>query len=163
MFLDHGTFRTVVASTCLVCIDLIITRFDGRVLLGRRVHRPAKGYWFVPGGRIFKGEALDAAFSRLALAEIGLHFNRSDARFLGVYQHFYDDSVFGDEPTDPSTHYVVLAYHLEFSDTDVLEPPTIQHEAYDWWSAGEMNDCVFVHDYTRAYLSALIKYESKDD
>lgn len=163
MFLKYDTFRTVVASTCLVSIDLIITRTDGRVLLGRRVHRPAKSYWFVPGGRIFKGEELDAAFNRLALAEIGLHFDRCDARFLGVYQHFYEDSVFGDEPGDPSTHYVVLAYHLEFSDTDVLNPPTIQHEAYVWWSAGEINDCALVHDYTRAYLSALIKYESKDD
>lgn len=162
MFLEPDAFKAVVASTCLVSIDLIITRPDGRVLLGRRVHRPAQGYWFVPGGRVLKGECLDTAFGRLALAEVGVHFRRCDARFLGVYEHFYDDSVFGGQAEAPTTHYVVLAYHVRLSNTDSVEPPTIQHEAYDWWSASAMNDSPLVHNYTRAYLAALTS-ASKDD
>ncbi|NWD23837.1 GDP-mannose mannosyl hydrolase [Pseudomonas yamanorum] len=155
MFLELSTFKTVVASTCLVSIDLIITRADGRVLLGRRVQRPAQGHWFVPGGRVFKGECLDTAFSRLALAEVGMHCRRCAARFLGVYEHFYDDSAFGSPPEAPTTHYVVLAYHMQISNADSVVPPTIQHEAYDWWSASAINGSPLVHNYTRAYLAAL--------
>lgn len=34
------------------------------------------------------------------------------ARLLGVYEDFYADSLFGDEQTGLSTHYVVLGYEI---------------------------------------------------
>ena len=44
---------------------------------------------------------------------LGQGFDRSEARLLGVYDHFYADSVFGGEADgNPDTHYVVLAYQL---------------------------------------------------
>jgi colanic acid biosynthesis protein WcaH len=33
-----------------VSIDLIVRDADGRVLLGLRNNRPARDWWFVPGG-----------------------------------------------------------------------------------------------------------------
>lgn len=42
-------------SAPLVSFDLIIRDPDGRALLRLRTNDPAKGFYFVPGGRILEG------------------------------------------------------------------------------------------------------------
>jgi len=111
MWLPDETFKSVIQSTPLISIDLIVRNEQGEVLLGKRVNAPAKGYWFVPGGRVRKNETLDDAFVRLVKEELGIEsgITRADAKFLGVFEHFYDDCVFGN---NVSTHYIVLAYNI---------------------------------------------------
>jgi len=55
--LDDYTFKTVVDSTLLVSIDILLKK-DNKFLLGRRVNKPAQGYFFSTGGRINKNEAI---------------------------------------------------------------------------------------------------------
>lgn len=148
-WLDAETFRAVVDATPLVSIDLIVQDHEGRVLLGQRVNRPALNYWFVPGGRIQKNETLDAAFLRLTRAELGCEFQGDQAHFQGVYEHLYDDSVFGESL---STHYVVLAYRLKVHATD-LQLPEQQHSDYHWWSPVDVLASEQVHSNTRAYFA----------
>lgn len=105
--LPEGQFRQVISSTPLVSIDLIVMH-EQQVLLGKRLNRPAQGFWFVPGGRICKNELLEEAFQRLTLAELGVELDYSQARLLGAFDHFYSDSVFGELP---STHYVALGMY----------------------------------------------------
>ncbi len=88
---------TVVESNPLVSIDLPVQSEQGEYLLGVRKNRPAQGHWFVPGGRVQKNETLDAAFRRLTSQELGIEPERSTATFKGVYQHFYPDSIFGEQ------------------------------------------------------------------
>ena len=45
-------------------------------------------------------------------------------RFIGVFEHFYDYSIY----QDLSTHYVNLAYEIEILETCNL--PTEQHNEY---------------------------------
>ncbi|WP_259346526.1 NUDIX domain-containing protein [Vibrio rotiferianus] len=52
-------------STPLVSIDLVIENAQGQTLLWLHNNRPAQGFWFVPGGRVLKGESLKDAFLRL--------------------------------------------------------------------------------------------------
>jgi colanic acid biosynthesis protein WcaH len=155
MFLENEVFRTVVASTPLVSIDLVVCNPQGEVLLGKRLNRPAEGYWFVPGGRILKNEGLDAAFARLTLTELGQGFARDQARLLGIYEHFYQDSVFGDDQAGPNTHYVVIAYRLDLPADFPMDPPTVQHDSYRWWSMESMHGDKRVHRNSQAYLAAL--------
>ncbi|WP_455884612.1 GDP-mannose mannosyl hydrolase [Pseudomonas spelaei] len=152
MWLDLPTFKTVVASTPLVAIDLVVRNGRGETLLGLRVNRPAYGFWFVPGGRIQKNESLDAAFRRITRDELGHAFERGQARLLGVYEHFYDDSVFANAGAGPDTHYVVLGYCLELADDLPLQPPTEQHQQYRWWPQDELRISPRVHENTRAYF-----------
>ena len=146
--LSPELFQTVVASTPLVSIDLIIRNKAGDVLLGLRKNRPAQGYWFVPGGRILKDESFHKAFSRLVYDELGCSMNIDQARFLGPYQHFYRDSVFGEDVT---THYVVLGYMLEI-DLDINVLPVQQHQDYRWFSVDEILESETVHQHTRDYF-----------
>ncbi|CAE6695183.1 GDP-mannose mannosyl hydrolase [Paraburkholderia haematera] len=143
-------FLDVVRLTPLVAIDLIVTDAEGRVLIGRRRNRPARGTWFVPGGRIHKGETLDAAFTRVADAELGIaKLARSSARFEGVFEHHYTDN-FAAEP-DVSTHYIVLAYTLQFIRT-VSVGRFEQHSEYLWLTPAELLARDDVHENTKAYF-----------
>jgi hypothetical protein len=63
-------FLHVVHGSPLVSIDLIARRPDGAVLLGYRRNRPAQGFWFVPGGRILKGERMAEALVRILWREL---------------------------------------------------------------------------------------------
>ena len=74
MRLGREEFLEVVDRAPLVSIDLAVRDAKGRVLLGKRTNEPAKGCWFVPGGRIHKNERLDAAFRRICLDELGKQY-----------------------------------------------------------------------------------------
>ncbi|GHW26544.1 GDP-mannose mannosyl hydrolase [Vibrio cholerae] len=147
--LDKATFKTIVASTPLVSIDLIIRNSCNQVLLGLRTNRPAQGFWFVPGGRIGKDETFEQAFLRLTQLELGYPIPLNDASFLGPYQHLYSDNFSG---TDFSTHYVVLGYQLML-DLDLQTLPVEQHQNYRWWDEQELLNSEQVHRNTKAYFS----------
>lgn len=141
-WLDVTTFETVIASTPLVSIDLLVKNRQGEYLFGLRKNRPAQGYWFVPGGRIQKSESLDAAFRSLTHEELGLFLERSAAQFKGVYEHFYKDSIFGEEV---STHYVVLAFDITLpADSAILDSQ--QHSVVLWIKPVELSrNLVYQH------------------
>ena len=149
-FLEKDIFTTVIRSTPLVSIDLIVEDSQGNVLLGMRNNRPAKGYWFVPGGRILKDETMQAAFTRLTETELGVKLKLNDATFIGPYQHFYQDYVFGD---DVSTHYVVLAYRIVVG-REELALPREQHSQYKWFTKKEISECPNVHVHSKWYFNS---------
>ena len=96
MFLRHEDFATVVRSTPLISIDLIVENAHGEFLLGKRLNRPAQGYWFVPGGRVQKDEPLRAAFERLTDAELGLRLPLSVPGFSGVWRPLFAANFSGE-------------------------------------------------------------------
>ena len=135
MWLPDETFKSIIQHTPLISIDLIVRNEQGHVLLGKRVNAPAKGYWFVPGGRVRKNETLDDAFVRLVREELGIEsgVTRADAKFLGVFEHFYDDNVFNDKF---ETHYIVLAYELNVKRMEINEIYS-QHQDYIYLNTNE--------------------------
>jgi colanic acid biosynthesis protein WcaH len=143
-------FRTLVRWAPIVSIDLIFTNPAGEVLLGFRANRPARHRWFVPGGRIFKGERIPAAMARIARRETGIELSPSSALFDGVYQHFYRDSVFGPSRALP-THYVVLAYRIRLGGSAVIRGDA-QHRKLEWFSPRRLLRLGSVHPYTKDYF-----------
>jgi len=150
-WLDAQTFQTVVDSTPLVSIDLLVRDSSGRILVGKRVNRPAQGYWFVPGGRILKNERLADAFARLTRAELGIELPIAGARYLGLYEHFYDDSIFTDNDEAVSTHYVVSGFEVTLPQ-GYQGLPYEQHNDYRWLSEIEFITSDDVHIHSRWYL-----------
>lgn len=147
--LDTELFKSVVANTPLISVDLIVRNLRGQILLGQRVNRLAQGYWFVPGGRVRKDERLANAFTRLVHEELGLiACSIQDALFLGPFEHFYVDNFSGD---DFSTHYVVLGYQLDI-DAIPAQLPHEQHHSYCWFSVDELLNSPEVHLHTKQYF-----------
>ncbi|WP_454442538.1 GDP-mannose mannosyl hydrolase [Vibrio bathopelagicus] len=139
-------FKTIIESTPLISIDLIVRNNEGKVLLGKRLNRPAQGYWFVPGGRILKDEPFVTAFNRLIKTELGL--DCAESKFKGIYQHFYDDNFSEDDFT---THYIVLAYEISM-DGKLLGLPLEQHSSYQWFSEDELLNNQQTHIHTKWYF-----------
>jgi colanic acid biosynthesis protein WcaH len=151
MFLSEKVFSTVIENTPLVSIDLVVKNKQGQTLLGKRLNKPAKGYWFVPGGRILKYESLADAFIRLTKEELGQAFSIEQATLLGPYNHFYSDNVFGDEF---STHYVAIAYTLVIDDELTDLPIDIQHGGYQWFEIRSLLSNDEVHRNTKDYYES---------
>ena len=86
---------------------------------------------------------------RITQAELGLTMARRDARFLGVFEHLYDDNAL-DVP-NVSTHYVVLGYEFAIGSADIALPEA-QHGAYRWLSERDLMHDPHVHANTRAYF-----------
>jgi len=152
VFLGPAIFQQVVEATPLVSIDLVVRDAKGRVLLGLRRNRPAREFWFVPGGRVLKNERLDEAFLRLTFDELGRPLMRSSATPLGVFEHIYLDSIFGE---NIGTHYVVLGYLIDLPEGVSLVPPAAQHQEYRWVSPAQAEDDLSIHQYTRDYFAVL--------
>ncbi len=149
--LPREEFIQIVRNTPLVAIDFVLWSQDDRLLLGRRNNEPAKGFLFVPGGRIFKDEKIADAFSRIMAGEMGLSYRLADAHYLGVFEHFYPTNVFG--LSGFGTHYVVNAYEIRLA-ADVAVRTEAQHSEYVWMPAAEVLSHPEVHTNTKAYLKA---------
>ncbi|WP_420426280.1 NUDIX domain-containing protein [Algiphilus sp.] len=152
-FLSAADFRHAIASLPLVSVDLLIVN-GGKLLLGQRRDEPARGTWFVPGGRIRRGEAIAKALQRVWREEIVGDMPIAQPQLLGVYEHFYDCAFDG---SAVATHYVVLAYCFALTKTVDL-----RQESHDntWWApiverpvehAGAS-----VHPNAQAYFAALL-------
>jgi colanic acid biosynthesis protein WcaH len=70
---------------------------------------------------------------------------RQQAVFLGPFEHFYDDYVFG---VDITTHYVVLGYALTI-DIDLASLPQDQHCQYACFTASDMLRREDVHTHSK--------------
>lgn len=150
MYLDKDTFATVIQNTPLVSLDLIVINKNNKVLLGQRLNRPAKGSWFVPGGRILKNESLGTAFKRLTLEELGIQINMNGSELLGPFDHFYDDNAINDAF---STHYVAIAYVLRVKvELTRNLPLNDQHSKYKWFEVDELLKSRNVHEHTKLYF-----------
>jgi colanic acid biosynthesis protein WcaH len=142
--LDDKTFKLVVDSTPLISIDILLKK-DDKVLLGKRINKPAQGYFFSTGGRINKNETIDNAMIRIAKNELNIDL-KSVPKFIGVFEHFYDDSIY----KDVSTHYVNFAY--EYQMEEIPDLPTKQHNEYQWFAIDELLESKQVHKYVKDYF-----------
>lgn len=152
--LRNEDFLTILKNTPLVSIDLLIPGPGGSLLMGRRSNEPARGTWFVPGGRIRKAETLPEAFLRISEVELGIALAIEEARLVGAFTHIYPTNYLGVEGV--STHYVALGYQLELPiNLDSL--PNDQHSAYRWIppadEGGDPDEPV--HENSSAYFACL--------
>ena len=106
-YLTGDLFKTIIDNTPLVSVDLIV-KHKGKVLLGKRVNKPAQRYWFTLGGRVLKNESIQNAIQRIGKLELDIIIDGSP-KFIGVFEHFYDDSIY----QNVSTHYINLGYEIE--------------------------------------------------
>jgi colanic acid biosynthesis protein WcaH len=147
--LSRTDFLKVVECAPLVSIDLIVRRPGGDVLLGLRKNEPARHCWFAPGGRIWKDERFSAAFRRVCRTELGLEVELEQARFRGVFEHFYPTNAGG--VPGFGTHYVVLAYELSLTELPAALPAE-QHGEYRWFDVPTLLRTPEVHEHVKAYF-----------
>lgn len=136
MIIPHDQYRYILAHLPIVCVDVAIL-FNGKVLLIKRNDEPAAGEWWLPGGRLFKGEKLQECAKRKALEETGLRCR------VGDMIH-WASTDFG------SVHSVNFCFQLYAQNDDVKLD---EHSSdYRWYN---IDDGFIFHAYVRECLSKI--------
>ena len=108
-FLPSDTYGELVRHTVVCCVDILLVRYNPQTrrkecLLVERSSEPVKGVWWLPGGRLLKGETFFAAAVRKAQQETGLTAVRP-IQVLGVWNTFFPTSHW-DTPESKGTQTV---------------------------------------------------------
>ena len=157
--LANEEFKQLIEYAPLVAIDIVIIDVVGKVLFGKRLNPPAKDSWFIPGGRVRKNETLDSAFKRVSELELGVEMDRSNAEFLGLYEHFYADSFFDGQS---STHYICATYLVKKDFLGGELPIDKQHSNYKWLPVDEIFSDLSVHSNSKLFIPDLMKRKNSD-
>jgi len=145
--MDEKLFKIVGEATPLVSIDILI-KYENRILLGKRINKPAKGYFFSIGGRIMKNETIQLAIQRIMSNELNIQL-KSAPTFINLFEHFYSDGIFD----GISSHYVGLLYEYEVGDNiDLKCLPNEQHNEYKWFSVNQIMKDTQVHKNVKDYF-----------
>jgi colanic acid biosynthesis protein WcaH len=122
----------------LSCVDLVLVH-EGKVLLFLRVNDPLKGEWWLPGGRILKGETLEEAAQRKARQEIGIEVTL--LRQIGTYETFGKSSSRGREFAVHTVNVTFLAKPKEQNFQIQLDDQT---EEYKWVDPNEYRELEYI-------------------
>lgn len=91
-FLPKELYGALVRDAVVCCLDILLVRTTAlgvkEALLLERSTEPAKGLWWLPGGRLLKGETFFAAARRKAEQETGLS-QVKPIQVLGVWNTFF--------------------------------------------------------------------------
>ena len=149
MKIDEKHVLEIIEATPLVSIDLVIRNPSNKVLLGKRNNRPAMGYWFVPGGRIFKNETINQALKRISEVELGQDLSTKAPSLLGADDHIYEDNFLNVKGIN--THYVVLAFVIALQQ-EIEVKSDEQHTELKWWGIDKLLQDQTVHQNTKVYF-----------
>lgn len=108
--LDDADYRKFVESMPIVCVDVLLTREDGSVLLVKRHSEPVRGLFWFPGGRLLMRETFFEAARRKLKKEVGLR-ETSACRVLGTWNTLFQKSAWGGP-----TQTVNVLVHVKSSD-----------------------------------------------
>lgn len=108
-YIPEEQYKYILENIAIPCVD-IVTYSKGKVLLIKRTTEPAKGLWWVQGGRIKKGETVEQAALRKLKEETGL--TGDIERKVGFYETIFDKGPFSDLKTGVHTVNVVFLIRI---------------------------------------------------
>lgn len=115
-WIEEDLYRKILKSIPIASVD-VLSVCKGMLLLLLRKNEPGKGLWWTPGGRVRKGETLEAAATRELMEETGLRPMKIEK--IGVMSHFW-----------PKVHFVTSFFLAEVEDKSVIMND--EHSDYVW-------------------------------
>jgi colanic acid biosynthesis protein WcaH len=112
-------YDEIVASMPITGIEAMIMKNDS-ILLMRRSNPPARGEWWLPGGRLRKGESFEDALRREVKEETGLAI--VPVHFIGVYNRVF-----------PERHDVALVFLCKIEDESAGVLLNDEHSEYQFF------------------------------
>uniref|UniRef100_A0A7S1GKX4 Nudix hydrolase domain-containing protein n=1 Tax=Cyclophora tenuis TaxID=216820 RepID=A0A7S1GKX4_CYCTE len=134
-FLPSELYSKMVQDCVVCCVDCLLVRYNPALrrkecLLVLRASEPVKGVWWLPGGRLLKGETFFAAAVRKAKGETGLDAVRP-VQVLGVWNTFFPTSHWDDDQSKGTqTVNPIVLVELEQPGADVVLDNT--SEQFRW-------------------------------
>jgi|TARA_B100001971_G_C18170125_1_gene526604 colanic acid biosynthesis protein WcaH len=91
-FIPPKTYKIITKLTPVITCDILLES-KGKYLLLKRKHFPCKGFWWTPGGRVYKNEQIRDAAHRVVKEELGIK-KINIKKFLGVFELFCSPGKF---------------------------------------------------------------------
>jgi len=123
-YIAQPQYDIILKLVPIACVDVCIVSSKG-VLLVKRNTEPAKGQWWVPGGRVYKGEMLRDCAYRKCQEEVNLHCS------IGPIVHT-DETVFDTGPNGVPVHSINVCF-LAVPHTNKIEIDTYIDD-FAWFS-----------------------------
>lgn len=123
-FIPQELYNRILENVPIACVDIALV-FRGSVLLVKRIDAPAKGAWWVPGGRVLKGEMMRDTAERKAVEEVGIQVN------VGPIVHT-DETIFNDGPFDIPVHSINSCFFVYPSDPEFSPSLDAHHDSWLW-------------------------------
>lgn len=133
-FLPKEFYGKMVQDCVVCCVDCLVVRYNPltkrrECLLVERASEPAMGLWWLPGGRMFKGETFFSCAIRKAREETGLD-NVRPIQVLGFYNTFFPTSAWDTEDVKGTqTAQPIVLVELQESKDILLDKTS---ERYRW-------------------------------
>lgn len=125
--LEASTYKSAVQQLPIACVDIFLyNSLLKAYLLVYRKNAPAKEMWWMPGGRIYKGESFFEAAQRKCWDEVKVKV--IPLAQLGTYSTIFPDSEWGCQTHTINT--VVLAILSSENHPEV----NLDHADYEWRS-----------------------------
>jgi colanic acid biosynthesis protein WcaH len=105
MKLPFEEYRKVLSSVPIVCVDCVVMNERREILLVKRKNEPLKGEFWVPGGRVHKGEKLVDAVHRKMREELGVDVEIIEN--IGFFEEFFDKTA---EEAEGGVHSISIVY-----------------------------------------------------
>lgn len=125
MVIPDNLYYPIISVMPIACVDVaIIAR--GSVLLVKRNDPPAKGEWWLPGGRVYKGELMKDTAKRKALEEVGINCHVGPIVYTA-------ETIFPDGPNGIPIHSINSCFML-YPVGDFTVKLDSHHDSYEWIS-----------------------------
>lgn len=106
MFIEKEQYDKINRSFPLNAVELLIFNSNDEVLMVKRTNEPAKGQWWIPGGRVLFVESRIDAAKRLLKEECGIITN--NIHEIEMFEYSVRDNVDGHYQHTISTVYKVV-------------------------------------------------------
>lgn len=131
-------YAEIVKSMTISCVDIFVYNFENNAyLMVYRTTPPAQGKWWMPGGRIFKGESFYESAVRKTKKESNLDI--CPIAQLGTYSTYFLESAWGLDVHTDTKNTVVLA--LCNHQTPLLDE---HHQTFKWIPIDEVPEDPYI-------------------
>lgn len=124
-WISESLYHQILDNIPIACVDIAIV-FNGKILLVKRKDSPAKGEWWLPGGRVQKGEKMQDTAKRKAKEEVGIDCN------VGPIIHT-SETIFPDGPSKIPVHSINSCFFVYPVSTDFkVKLDEVHHAGFMW-------------------------------
>src|SRR5574343_212151 len=146
-YIPENDYKKVLSMMPFPCIDVAII-CEGKVLLVKRKDEPAKDEWWVPGGRILKGETMKQCAIRKAKEEVNI--DCVVGPIIYTAETIFDNGPWGIPVHTVNSCYLMFPIKQNFNIFDDVEKDSHQ-DGFIWVSK---NSKIF-HPYMQNCLTNL--------
>ena len=141
--ISEELYKQVIDVIPILCVDIMLKNEKGEYLLIERAREPLKGYCWVIGGRVLKGENLKVAAIRKIKEETGISV--SEVKLVGYYEDAFETNPFG---LPKPQHSVSLVFSAKYDGKQQIQ---LDHQSLSWKFSKELPE-----KFNRVLIESLI-------